>query len=89
MNDNLKDLLHQVSIQFEPHAQQIHQHMWSLVCWNNGYYSIEITDNWHNWLSKNIELPRLLYPTPEKACMAFLKFIKKNKIDCKSLQEVK
>ena len=59
--------------------------MFSLTCDEQGYWKIEVTDDWHKWLENGIEM-KYRYPTPETACREFLKFLIKNKIDVKELQ---
>jgi hypothetical protein len=87
MEKNLGILIREINSKFKVHKKQKYSIiMWSLVCWQNGYWSIEVTDDWHKWLDKKIEKSNLQYSTPEIACIEFLKFIKDNKINIRSLQ---
>lgn len=80
-------LMEQIRKKFNTKDQKYDQHMFSLVYWTNGYWSINIVDSWNNWFDKGIERPNLVYSTTEDACIGFLKFIEENKINIKELQE--
>ncbi|MEK6880079.1 MAG: hypothetical protein AABY22_10745 [Nanoarchaeota archaeon] len=84
---NLGQLISEINSLFKVHKKQDYSIiMWSLVCWQNGYWSIQVTDDWHKWLDCKIEQPNLQYVTPELACNQFLSFIKNKKINIKKLQ---
>ena len=59
---------------------------WSLIKWQNGYWSVRVTDDWHKWINAGIKENGFLYSTPEMACEKFIEFVKKNKINIKKLQ---
>ena len=62
-------------------------HCFSLVCWTDGFWSVNVTDDWHKWSENNIPNLEFRFPTPQMAVTAFLKHIKKNNINLKELQE--
>jgi len=88
MSKSLSELLEEIRIKFniKTNIKTIDVIAFSLRYWQRGYWNIEVTDDWHKWLDKKIELPREMYKTPELACESFLDFIKKNKINIKKLQ---
>lgn len=61
----------------------------SLVCWTDGYWSIEVTDDWHKWSEKGINEMRSKYSTPENAIKSFMDYVKENNINIKNLQSRK
>ena len=66
--------------------KELQTYMFSLVCWENGYWNIEITDDWHKWIDKSLSLPPYLYVTPRYAVIKALEYIKKHRINIKKLQ---
>ena len=62
-------------------------HCFSLVCWTDGMWSINVTDDWHKWSDKNIPSLDYKYATPEQAVEQFFQYIKKHKIKIKELQD--
>ena len=61
----------------------------SLARDEKGYWSIEVTDDWHKWSEKGLlhkDEMNSRYITAEAACEAFLKFVKDNKIKVSKLQ---
>ncbi len=58
----------------------------SLVCWTDGLWSIEVVDDWHKWIEKEIPTLKYKYTTPEIAIEQFFEHIKKNNINIKELQ---
>lgn len=65
-----------------------HTHCFSLVCWTDGMWGINVTDSWQMWSDKEIPKLDYKYPTPNEAIDAFFLHIKKHNIDVKKLQEV-
>ena len=59
----------------------------SLVCWTDGFWSVNVTDSWHKWSDKKIPQYNYRHSSPEIAIKEFLKYVKDNNIDCKELQE--
>jgi hypothetical protein len=85
--ESLGKLIREINSHFKVHKKTCFSIvMWELRCWQNGYWSVEVIDDWHKWMKKRISLPSLQYLTPEMACIEFLKFIKRNKINIRSLQ---
>jgi hypothetical protein len=58
----------------------------SLQCWTDGMWSVNVTDDWNTWLEKKVPMLNYKFRTPEKAMDAFLEHIKVNEIDVKKLQ---
>ena len=81
----MKELL-EIDKLFNKKKQKLDQHAFSLVRWKNGLWSISVTDDWHKWIEQGLYEENYLYKTPEDACIAFLSFVKKNKINIKKLQ---
>ena len=85
--ENLSELMEEIKSKFKvKKKRRMDVIAFSLRYWQRGYWSIEVVDDWHKWSEKGIEMPRLMYATPEIACKEFLKFIKENKINIKKLQ---
>ncbi len=61
-------------------------HCFSLVCWTDGLWSVDVTDDWHKWLYNDIPKLDWKFKTPQIAVEEFLKHLKKHKIDSKKLQ---
>jgi len=83
---NLKEMIYEIRQLFKakPNAK-IPTYMFSLVCDQEGYWQIVVTDDWHKWSEMNLKLI-YRYPTAEEACIEFLNHVKKNRIDVKALQ---
>lgn len=88
LSRSLAELMSEIRGLFEAHETRYSTHMFSLVCWQSGNWSICVTDDWHKWSKKGLldELQKYHYATPEDACEAFLKYVKDNKIKIKKLQ---
>lgn len=83
----LTQLIYEIDCLFENKKNQKYSIIqWSLVKWQDGYWSVQVTDDWHKWLDKGIKESQFRYFTPKVACKEFLKFIKANKINIKKLQ---
>jgi len=61
-------------------------HCFSLVCWTDGMWSVNVTDDWHKWLGKDVPKLEYKYYTPEEAIRQFFNHIKTHKINLKELQ---
>lgn len=86
MRKCLGQLMEEIRCQFKTKNQKYNIICFSLVYWQDGYWSIKVTDDWHKWIDEGIEEPSDLYETPEGACEGFLEFVKDNKIKLKDLQ---
>lgn len=84
--EKLNELIKEIDKRFKIRKQKFSQHTWSLVRWNNGYFSIKVTDDWHKWFDKGIKEKRELYSTPKLACIEFLKWVDFNEINLMELQ---
>ena len=83
---DLGKLIREIRDLFRSKQIKYSTHMFSLVYWEDGYWSITVTDDWHIWMDKKIPMFEDKYITPEMACREFLKYIKKNKIIVSKLQ---
>ena len=87
---NLDFLLEQIRKKFKikkiSKENPYDQNCFSLVYMKRGMWCINVTDDWHKWMDAKIDMPRLLYPTPEDACIGFLKFLETNNINVRKLQ---
>ena len=86
MNRCLGRLMEELTEQFKFKNPKHSIHCFSLVCWQNGYWSISITDDWHKWIDAKIDMPNDLWETPEAAVEGFLEFVRVNKIKLSELQ---
>jgi len=85
-NKNLTVLIYEIRSLFKAKPnEKMPTNMFSLVCDKNGYWKINVTDDWHKWLKKGYEI-RYRHSTPELACEYFLEYLKKHKIIIKKLQ---
>lgn len=83
---SLAQLIAEIDNRFKTKKQKYSQITWSLIRWNNGYWSVKVYDDWHKWMDKNIKEQTNQYYFPEFACREFLKWVIKNKINLKELQ---
>ena len=58
----------------------------SFVLYNHqGYWGLKVINDWYKWADKDYETDFGLYKKPEHAVLAFLCYVKKNKINVKKL----
>ena len=87
MFETLNVLMEEIDALFEKKELPIGQHTFTLVRWNNGYWSVDVTNDWAKWNKKGFELPNEAYKTPEIACSRFLRFVKEHDVDVRSIRE--
>ena len=83
---DLNELIKEIDKQFKTRNQEFSQCTWSLIRWNNGYFSIKVYDDWHKWVDKGIDKQGTQYNSPKLACIEFLKWIEENNINLMELQ---
>lgn len=62
-------------------------HCFSLVCWTDGLWSVNVTDSWRNWLDYDVPALDYKYDTPNVAIREFLRHLKEHSIVPSELQE--